>query len=212
MQTGNTIFVGLGVSHQPRGQDSSWAKSLMAMGCFMIGCFVFGHVHRLLHPLRRVTLLASFSAQFVLIIIAASIVQSGVVSGKPSQSFMAKELAPLALLAFQSSGQIVAGRNLGYNELPTVVLTSVYCDLFSDARLFTSGISENPKRNRRALAVVSLVVGAVIGGFMSKEVGLGPALWLAGGIKFCMVVCWVFWRKRTAPVRLAEDATVVGAR
>lgn len=177
----------------------------------MVGCFCFGHAHRLLHPLRRVTLLLSFAVQFVCIIIAAAIVQGDVISGSPDQPFFAKELAPLALLAFQSSGQIVAGRNLGYNELPTVVLTSVYCDLFSDAKLFTSGIHENPKRNRRALAVVCLFAGAVIGGFMSKEVGLGPALWLAAGIKGVLVICWIIWRKKTTPVRLADDATIIRA-
>jgi len=46
-------------------------------------------------------------------------------------------LLPLALLAFQFGGQIVTSRVLGFNEVPTNVLTSLYCDLFRFVSFFS---------------------------------------------------------------------------
>ena len=104
------------------------------------------------------------------------------------------DLAPLALLAFQSAGQVVASRILKYNELPTVVLTTAYCDLMSDPHLFTAGLLDDPQRNRRVLAAVMLFVGAVSGGIMVNGwVGLKGALWLGAALKAAMVLAWVSW-------------------
>lgn len=98
------------------------------------------------------------------------------------------ELIPIALLAFQSSGSITVTRALGYNEIPSVVLTSVYFDLASDPGL-VSGPCANVKRNRRAGAVVMLVVGAVVGGWLSRsEGGMESALWISGGIKMVLEI------------------------
>jgi hypothetical protein len=46
----------------------------------------------------------------------------------------------IALVAFQSAGQTVASRALQYSGLTTSVLTSNYCDLFSDPGLFKLGL------------------------------------------------------------------------
>jgi hypothetical protein len=62
-------------------------------------------------------------------------------SGKPIRHDDAEAvgwdvLVPIALVAFQSCGQAVVSRALRFNALTSVVLTSVYHDLFSDAELF----------------------------------------------------------------------------
>lgn len=100
-------------------------------------------------------------------------------------------LVPLALVAFQSCGQAVTSRALKYNALTSVVLTSIYCDLFSDKDLFAW---DNVERNRRAAAPILLLFGAVIGGLFShSSIGIMGALWLAAGLKALMVVAWFFW-------------------
>lgn len=110
------------------------------------------------------------------------------------------DLAPLALLSFGASGQAVASRMLKYNELPTVVLTSLYCDLLSDPMLFKAGIREDPRRNRRVVAAVMLFAGAVSGGFLTKSwVGLPGALWIAAFLKGCILLAWFFWRGTPPP-------------
>lgn len=99
---------------------------------------------------------------------------------------------PIALVAFQSSGQAVASRALKYNALTSVVLTSIYCDLFSDADLFAL---HNVERNRRVAAPVLLLMGAIFGGLLAKsELGTAGVLWIAAGLKFLVVITWVVWR------------------
>lgn len=100
-------------------------------------------------------------------------------------------LVPLAAVAFQSSGQAVTSRALQFNGLTSVVLTSNYCDLFSDPKLFAW---DNVERNRRIGAPLLLLLGACIGGLWAHSgVGLAGALWTAVGLKMLIVVAWVFW-------------------
>lgn len=100
-------------------------------------------------------------------------------------------LVPIALVAFQACGQAVASRALRYNALTSVVLTSIYCDLFSDAELFRA---DNPERNRRLGAPLMLLVGALAGGlFAHSGLGVAGALWTAAALKVLIVVVWIVW-------------------
>ena len=101
---------------------------------------------------------------------------------------------PIALIAFQAAGQAVTSRVLQYNGLTSVVLTSNYCDLFSDPKLLTSGLKENVERNRRAAAPILLLIGAMLGGVWSHtEFGLTGALWTAFLLKAAVTVAWFLW-------------------
>ena len=97
----------------------------------------------------------------------------------------------LAVLPFQSSGQAVTSRALKCNGLTSVVLTSIYCDLFMDPDIF--GV-RNVERNRRALAPLLLLIGAIAGGvFVHSWIGIMGALWLAAFMKAVMTLAWFFW-------------------
>ncbi|KAJ0305450.1 uncharacterized protein N0V96_011482 [Colletotrichum fioriniae] len=205
MQTGNTIFMALGASKLPAGEPLLWLKSLSSIAAFWLGCFFFSK-SRHIHPKRRSTLALSFILQSALVFLAAAFAQTRLIAdfGKASvqgsdsnHEFKTSEnplvMVPLALLAFQFGGQIVTSRILGYNEVPTNVLTSVYCDLLSDPKLFAP-LKENPKRNRRFLAVVLLVLGGIIGGWLQRSrAGMPGALWISGGVKFIIAVAWMGW-------------------
>jgi hypothetical protein len=100
-------------------------------------------------------------------------------------------LVPIAIVAFQSSGQAVTSRALQYAGLTSVVLTSNYCDLFSDPNLFKLS---NVERNRRIAAPALLLLGACLGGVWAhSSVGLAGALWTAVALKGVAVVAWVLW-------------------
>lgn len=166
----------------------------MAIVFFFIGSFFCGRVTRFLSPLKRGTLAASFLLQTVLIITAAALVQGGIVPGILSDG---KEpfitVVPLPMLSFQAGMQSVTARQLGINEIPTTVLTSVYCDLGNDDKLFVA-MTDNWKRNRRFGAVVWLILGAIAGGWLSKTTGGMPtALWMAAGVKLCLTIAWLLW-------------------
>ncbi|KAG9231379.1 hypothetical protein BJ875DRAFT_487061 [Amylocarpus encephaloides] len=88
------------------------------------------------------------------------------------------EFVPLAILAFQSSGQIVTSGLLGFNEIPTTVLTSVYCNIVDDPKLTAK---DNVKRSQRVAAAISIIVGGIASGWISTSpVRLSTKFWIAG--------------------------------
>ncbi|KAL5044387.1 hypothetical protein BDW71DRAFT_209393 [Aspergillus fruticulosus] len=198
MQTGNTIFVGLGASNQnPR--PYGWARSLTSIGCFIVGCWCFAWLNRFLGARRRGTLMLSFLIQSLMIIVTAGLVNGGAISGLSQTNSVTSrggvppwnQEVPIVLLSLQSAGQIVASRALGFNEIPTVVITSLLCDLMSDPKLF---LRHNEKRNRRVLAFTLTLVGAIAGGWITKASGdIYAALWVAAGLKIGIVGFWGFW-------------------
>ncbi|TQV90730.1 hypothetical protein V2A60_006938 [Cordyceps javanica] len=199
MQTGNTIFVALGTSgynNKPYG----WARSLCSIGFFIIGSFCFARFAMLLGGKRRGVLSLSFLGQAILVMLAAALIQGGVIDGSyPSHrapgSVDFKEIAVIALLSFQAAGQIVSSRSLSVGEIPTVVVTSMLCDLMSDPALLAW--AKNDKRNRRFMAFVLTLVGAICGGWISKASGaVQPSLWTVAGIKLVLAISWLFWKEK----------------
>ena len=155
---------------------------------FCLGSFVFARFHRYYSPKKRWVLIASYTAQMLLIVLAAVIVTVG---DEVKAQLHWQVLVPLAAVAFQSSGQAVTSRALKFNGLTSVVLTSNYCDLFSDPRLFAR---DNVERNRRIGAPLLLLLGACFGGLWAHSgVGLAGALWTAVGLKMMIVIAWIFW-------------------
>ena len=138
----------------------------------------------------------SFVFQALLCFIGAGLVVSGVVHKDAGNQLPGNliVLLPLSLLSFQSAGQIVMSRMLAYNELPTVVLTSTYCDLMFDPGLFTIPISQNSKRNRRFISALALLAGAMLGGVLTKGGDIADPLWIAGAIKVALALVWLCWR------------------
>ncbi len=108
--------------------------------------------------------------------------------------FDSVELALIALLSFQAAGQIVNSRGLGLSEVPTVVITTLLCDLVSDEHVLAP-LNQNIKRNRRAVAFVLTMSGAICGGWLSKITGtVQPSLWFVAGIKGLITLYWLVWR------------------
>ncbi|KAL2830068.1 hypothetical protein BDW59DRAFT_158816 [Aspergillus cavernicola] len=199
MQTGNTIFLGLGASSQPTGKPWGWLKSLISIVSFFAGSFLFSLFGRAYGPRTRLTLFTSFVLQTLLIILSVALLEADLIPHTEAESStltggrLFLELIPIALLAFQSAGSITGARALGYNEIPTVVLTSVYFDVASDPGI-VKGFGGNVKRNRRVGGVVLLLVGAIVGGWLSRSSGgMESALWLSAGLKGAVALGWLGW-------------------
>lgn len=191
MQTGNTVYLGLGLTNPYGG--TRWIKAAVSIGCFCTGSFVFARWHRVLTPRKRWVLASAHLIQMLLTVISAIIVMQDA-SDPSGHELRWQVLVPIALVAFQAGGQAVTSRVLQFNALTSVVLTSIYCDLFSDANLF-AGITQNVDRNQRAAAPVALLIGVVGGGLWAKSaVGMAGALWTAAGLKLCIILAWLFWR------------------
>lgn len=195
MQTGNTVFLALGIAGP--ATTTRWIKSGMSLLAFWLGSFFFARLHYALSPRRRWILMASVVVQ-VLCIIAAALMVSFTTFSDPvndSGDLHWHVLLPLALVAFQSSGQAVVSRVLRHRTLTSVALTSLYCDLFMDSELFV-GLGTNIERNRRVAAVVLLFGGSLAGGAWSRAgIGMIGALWTAVLLKSLYIVAWFVWRK-----------------
>ncbi|KAK4197133.1 hypothetical protein QBC40DRAFT_286054 [Triangularia verruculosa] len=201
MQTGNTVYIGLGFADP--GASTRWIKSGTSLLSFLLGSFFFSRFHRFFSAKRRWVLCASFTAQLLLIVAAACMVTLAG-SGVDPESIAWYVLVPIALVAFQSCGQAVMSRALKYNSLTSVVLTSIYCDLFSDADLFAV---HNAERNRRTAAPLSLLLGAFLGGKVANtEFGVAGALWAAAGLKLIVVIIWIFWPAEPSLDEAVESA------
>ncbi|KAI7549805.1 hypothetical protein KC331_g3581 [Hortaea werneckii] len=190
MQTGNTVYLGLGIIAPT--ESTRWIRSGISIGCFCLGSMMFGHFHRYFGGRKRWVMVTSYGLQVLCMVGAALMVSLGPQTGSGGAVSVWIGL-PLALIAFQSGGQAYTSRVLQYGGLTSVVLTSIYCDLFSDAKLF-AGLAENVERNRRTAAPILLLVGAMIGGVWAhSSIGLAGSLWSAVGLKFLITLGWAFW-------------------
>lgn len=207
MQTGNTIFLALGASHLPAAQPRLWLKALVSIGCFQFGAFAFSQFRHFGSQKRKVVLFVSCFIQAALVIVAAALAQAAVIPAfadsklstiaesatREAQANDYIVLCPIALLAFQFGGQIYTSRVLGYGEVPTIVLTSLYCDLFSDPKLFAP-LTTNATRNRRIAAAILTLVGGIAGGWLQRSrAGMPGALWIAAALKLAIAVSWLVW-------------------
>jgi uncharacterized membrane protein YoaK (UPF0700 family) len=189
--TGNTVYLGLGIVAPDEGDR--WIRALISIACFCLGSLCFSSFHRRFSPCKRWVLVGSFFFQMLCILVAALLATLGpeVDRSTPLNRYIGLSIA---LVAFQSAGQTVASRALQYSGLTTSVLTSNYCDLFSDPGLFKLGLKDNPQRNRRIAAPLLLLGGAAIGGVWAhSSVGLVGALWTAVALKAIVVIAWFVW-------------------
>ncbi|CEJ57883.1 hypothetical protein PMG11_06561 [Penicillium brasilianum] len=191
MQTGNTVYFGLGLVGT---DDDRWIKSGVSIAGFCLGSLCFAAFHRAFSPRQRWVLVTSFLFQLACITAAAIIVTIYRPSRDAPLSWLV--LVPLGLVALQSSGQAVTSRVLKYNGLTSVVLTSVYCDLFSHPDFLSPKVIGNTEEMRRTGAVICLLLGVILGGLWAhSSVGLMGALWTAALLKAAIVLAWLFWKK-----------------
>ncbi|KAH1268836.1 hypothetical protein KXV18_004370 [Aspergillus fumigatus] len=188
MQTGNTVYLGLGLI----GIDDTtrWIKAGVSIFSFCFGSLCFAAFHRRFPSRQRWVLCASFAIQMLCVAVAATIVTLHFPSRQSDLSW--KALVPQVLVAFQSSGQAVTSRVLQFNGLTSVVLTSVYCDFFSSPRFPSLSAVED---RRRLGAIGCLLLGTVLGGLWARSsAGLMGALWMAVLCKGMITGAWLGWK------------------
>ena len=195
MQTGNTIYIGTGIVAPT--QDDRWIRALISVSFFCFGSFFFARYHRYLGAKKRWVIVLSLVLQTLCVGVSAAMVTIGP-KLTPKGDLNEWVIVPLALVGFQAAGQAYLSRVLKYNALTSVVLTSVYHDLFADAELFAAP-KNNVERNQRAGAVVLLLGGAMLGGvFAHSSIGLAGALWTATGLKVLVIIAWCLWKQEKA--------------
>ncbi|KAG8527345.1 uncharacterized protein KY384_007497 [Bacidia gigantensis] len=209
MQTGNTVFIGLGASANTVNTPTltqvrpyGWLKSLVSLIAFVTGSFIFARIGNVLGgPNRRLTFTFSFATQTLCIFLSAVLVQTGIVESRLEyigEDIDWMHLIPIILLSFQAPAQTACGRAMGLWEVPTVVVTTMIYDFASDKKVF-AGLRENASRNRRFAGYCCLVVGAILGGFVTVHTRhIAVSLWVSMGIKACVTLAWMVWPAKKA--------------
>lgn len=186
---GNTVYIGLGLAAP--NESKRWVKSGVSLISFCVGSVFFSRFHQRFSPCRRWVLCASFLIQMAFVMAAAGMLTLVPSADDAKESINWKVLLPMALVAFQSCGQAITSRALKFNSLTSVVLTSIYCDLFSDTQMFAF---HNTDRNQRVGAPVLLLIGAIMGGLLFRSaLGMAGVLWIAAGLKLLVAITWFLW-------------------
>ena len=198
---GNTVILGLSTSGLP-ANPYAWVTTLVSISSFLVGCFTTFRITKHFAPTdaysNRLVIVCLFLVQSLLIILSAALATApSLIPQNPGPTTRTtpaptnvigniKIVSLIPPLAFQSGMQITSSRLLGFNELPVNVLTSTYCDIMMDAKIFALN---NVKRNRRVSAVVLVLAGAVCSGWLMRSAGgLISVLWLASGIKLIVAI------------------------
>ena len=201
MQTGNTIFIGLGASNShTTTRPYGWLKSLVSLIAFLLGCLYFARLSRRFGPLRRRTFTLSFITQVCFLLLAGIIVQTNLVESRLErigEDIDFHHLIPIILLSFQAPGQTCMGRQVDMPEVSMVVVTSMVYDFGSDDRLFKDGLMGNAKRNRRFAGFVAMLLGAIVGGFVTLQTKhIAASIWTALGIKTALLLAFFIWPRQ----------------
>ena len=199
------MFLGLGASnYNTTTRPYGWAKSLTSLVCFLSGAFFFSRFGRRFEASRRITLSSSFLIQAAVILLCAVLVQAGVVEGR--LELIGEDIdwiheIPIALLSFQAPGQVWLSRDLKFAEVSTVVVSTMLYDFGSDPGLF-DGLRQNAVRNRRFFGFCMLLVGAITGGWVTKQSGhITIPMWIAGAIKLGIAGAWAIWPTEEGVIR-----------
>ncbi|MBV8401543.1 MAG: DUF1275 domain-containing protein [Acetobacteraceae bacterium] len=169
--TGNIVFLGFAFAG---ASDLSATASILALAAFLLGALAGGHLGTQLGQ-NRGRLLAAATAIKTILVTAALIL--AVLAGESLSE--AANYGLIALLALAMGLQNATARKLAVPDLTTTVLTLTLTGLAADSR-WAGGNA--PRPGRRLVSVVSMLIGAVLGGLLVLRVSVAAALGLAIGL------------------------------
>jgi uncharacterized membrane protein YoaK (UPF0700 family) len=172
--TGNVVFLGFAIAGA-RG-FSVW-PSIVAMAAFFTGAVIGGRLSKR-EGIDRSRLLGR--AVWIKLALVLTAMTVAFALGPENEATI---YACIVLLALTMGVQNAVARKIAVPDLTTTVLTLTITGLAADSTL-AGGTSPRPVR--RILSVVSMLLGAIIGGTVLLRVGLGVALACAAAILVIM--------------------------
>lgn len=160
--TGNVVFLGLALAG---ASGFSIPASLLAIGAFALGAVGGGRLNAALGHHRGRLLAVTGIVESVLVVVAMSAALTG---AQPSSGALRYTL--IALLALALGLQNAAARKLAVPDLTTTVLTLTITGIAADS---AAAGGPGSRLGRRALAVLAMFVGALVGAALVVA-GHGP--------------------------------------
>lgn len=168
--TGNVLFVAFALAGAP---EFSLLSSVVSLLAFVVGATAAGRLSRRVRPHRGRQLFALCTAETVLLLAAYG---CALLVGLPSTGFWRYVLIVLTALAMGVQGGLV--HRLGVPDLSTLVMTTTIIGMATDS---LPGAGRDGRVGPRLVSVLSLAVGALVGGLTARYVQ--PALpLLVGGL------------------------------
>ncbi|MEV4253216.1 YoaK family protein [Spirillospora sp. NPDC049652] len=171
--TGNVIFLGLGLA----GSTAvSAPRSLLAIASFGVGAVAGGRLGHGRSPHRGLVLAAATVCEAALTVTVAVLMTVHPVPG------VRLRLVLIALLGLGMGAQNAVVLRVNAIDLKTTVVTSTLTSLFAQVL--------NPRRRgRRTASVLVLLLGALSGGLLLRNVSPATPLWTASAL---MLLCAVY--------------------
>jgi uncharacterized membrane protein YoaK (UPF0700 family) len=183
--TGNVVFIGFALAGAP---GFSLSPSIAALFGFLAGALVGGDLLARFAGHRGLILrnmgaaeFALLAIAFVLVLPAAGLLDPGV------------QVAVAALCAAAMGIQNTTARRLAVPDLTTTVLTMTLTGIAADVRH-----SPLPTATRRILAVLTMLLGAVVGAFLVLNTRIAWALGLALLLLAAVIVVATVQSRRAA--------------
>ena len=186
--TGNIVLLGLAVANVE--VDVDVLPIVVSLVAFFFGGFFAGIMERWTEQKEghhsRIFFASMTLLDAILDFVCAILIFKNVVPIAPSGSI---RLVIFALLAMGQGALLVLTKRAGLPEFSNAVVTNNYIDLSTDKNLFHL-CGDVRARNRRAISLVSLLIGSLVGAFIYKYLGLGVALVISGGLSVVTAVGW----------------------
>jgi uncharacterized membrane protein YoaK (UPF0700 family) len=168
--TGNLLFIGFAVAGAP---SFNAANSGTALAAFVVGAYVAGGLLSSRVASSRATLLLRAEVIQSASLAVATVILGLVGAPPPSEA----RYVLIAVLAVGMGVQSTAVRHLGIPELTTTVMTNTLATLIADLR---PGKRGGTGTQLRFLALVSVLVGAILGTLLVLYVAAWCSLAIAG--------------------------------
>jgi len=199
-QTGNSVQLALALARlfTPGNTDLSFhiadQQALTSLLTFIGGAFI-GRIGDKMGAKTRAWLVLGTFIQALLTMAAALAVWKGgqgsiaSVRGDPAWT-NARSFAALGFASASIGLQGIMGKRVNTQFATTVVLTTVWCELMADPKLFTRGFVLS--RDHKLIAVLTLFVGGFVGRALIDQIGSAGTFGIGAGIRVLIALSWLW--------------------
>jgi uncharacterized membrane protein YoaK (UPF0700 family) len=208
-QTGNTLQLSLALARlfQPGTNDTSFhepdKQALTSLLTFLFGAFVGRIGDRMGARTRKWLFYGTFLQALLTMGAAIAVWQSHQLSvavdrGTPAWT-NARTFAALGLMSMSMGLQGIMGKRVNSQFATTIVLTTVWCELVADPKLFNFRHMVKT-RDHKVLGIFALFIGGFTSRAILQTIGAESSLGIACGIRVLMAISWLFVpAKKAAP-------------
>ncbi|KAH9933868.1 uncharacterized protein B0H18DRAFT_1082947 [Fomitopsis serialis] len=198
-QTGNTVQLALALARLfSKPTDHSFhiadRQALCSLITFNVGAFI-GRLGDRMGPQSRAWLmLGTFIQALFTMAAAVAAWQSGQISVATDRFnpawTNALSFVALGFLSASIGLQGIMGKRVNTQFTTTVVLTTVWCELMADPKLFK--FNRIISRDHKVIAIFALFFGGFVGRALIDQIGAAGTLGVGCGIRTIIAVWWLF--------------------